>query len=337
MFFFLKISQIFFEVFNLHANFLLENKQAFEKILLKKKEKEEKSASKKKTSWKPSYLNLNFNDYTQDLKSKFSESLKQLFFEHKSELSSFSVKNSFKTELDLDNTAYDYLKTFFGDFIFDFKPTTKDGEKDDKLFQITTQKAATFKAKSKKTLVAMVFFSKISTCEMCTNMFKSFGYRVGSLHSAKSQDERFYVVDQFKKREIQFLFTTDVGARGLDIPSVQFVINFDLPNTSKDYVHRVGRSARAGQTGTAFNLSLKSFFLSIFCHVLVHFSNFFVIFFKFFVHFSNFLLFFSNFQKFVQLKCLDLRKSNKKPNLKTSCFKITSLDLNSSKLSFLNQ
>jgi len=77
------------------------------------------------------------------------------------------------------------------------------------------------------------------------------GWVVTSIHGDKSQDGRTKAVEQFKSGEVPLLVATDVAARGLDIPGVDFVINFSFPLTIEDYVHRIGRTGRAGREGTA--------------------------------------------------------------------------------------
>lgn len=77
------------------------------------------------------------------------------------------------------------------------------------------------------------------------------GFRAESIHGDKSQSQRQRVLRSFKQDEITILVATDVAARGLDIPNVSHVINYDLPQTYEDYVHRIGRTGRANQTGKA--------------------------------------------------------------------------------------
>lgn len=77
------------------------------------------------------------------------------------------------------------------------------------------------------------------------------GFKVGAIHGNKRQSQRQRVLQSFKNNEIQILLATDVASRGLDIPDVTHVINYELPETYDDYIHRIGRTGRAGKTGTA--------------------------------------------------------------------------------------
>ncbi len=71
-----------------------------------------------------------------------------------------------------------------------------------------------------------------------------------AVHGDISQSQRTAAVEKFKSGEVPLLIATDVAARGLDIPDVEAVINYSFPLTTEDYVHRIGRTGRAGKTGT---------------------------------------------------------------------------------------
>jgi len=77
------------------------------------------------------------------------------------------------------------------------------------------------------------------------------GYAVAAIHGDKRQGQRDRALAAFKAREVRVLVATDVAARGLDIPDVKHVYNYDLPNVPEAYVHRIGRTARAGKDGEA--------------------------------------------------------------------------------------
>ena len=77
------------------------------------------------------------------------------------------------------------------------------------------------------------------------------GVKVGAIHGDKRSRERIRILDSFKKDRINILIATDVAARGLDIPDVTHVINYDVPQTYDTYVHRIGRTGRSGKKGTA--------------------------------------------------------------------------------------
>lgn len=80
------------------------------------------------------------------------------------------------------------------------------------------------------------------------------GYPAMCIHGDKQQKERDWVLAEFKKGSTTILVATDVAARGLDVDDVKFVINYDYPNNSEDYVHRIGRTGRRDKTGTAYTL-----------------------------------------------------------------------------------
>lgn len=80
------------------------------------------------------------------------------------------------------------------------------------------------------------------------------GYKADSIHGDKSQTARQDALNRFKKGEANILIATDVAARGIDINNLDVVINFDLPNVPETYVHRIGRTARAGNSGMAYSL-----------------------------------------------------------------------------------
>ena len=81
------------------------------------------------------------------------------------------------------------------------------------------------------------------------------GYDAAMLHGDMAQSARTEVLDRFKRREIKLLVCSDVAARGLDIQDMSHVFNFDVPANAEDYVHRIGRTARAGREGRAFTVA----------------------------------------------------------------------------------
>lgn len=92
------------------------------------------------------------------------------------------------------------------------------------------------------------------------------GYKVDSIHGDKSQTARQDALLRFKNGEVNILIATDVAARGIDISDLDAVVNFDIPNIPETYVHRIGRTARAGKTGMAYSLCSadeKSYILAI--------------------------------------------------------------------------
>ena len=74
-----------------------------------------------------------------------------------------------------------------------------------------------------------------------------------SIHGDKTQEERSQIIQQFRQGDIQILIATDITARGIDIPDIEIVINYDLPDIAENYVHRVGRTGRAKHKGWAYS------------------------------------------------------------------------------------
>ncbi len=90
--------------------------------------------------------------------------------------------------------------------------------------------------------------------EKLSRKLRQKGFRADSIHSDKSQNYRLRALQSFKKGQIDILIATDIAARGLDIDCISHVVNYDLPATYDDYVHRIGRTGRADKTGTALSL-----------------------------------------------------------------------------------
>ena len=105
---------------------------------------------------------------------------------------------------------------------------------------------------------AFVFVNSKLGCARLARSLEREGLKTTALHGDKSQDERLKALESFKKGEVDLLVCTDVAARGLDIKDVPAVFNFDVPFNAEDYVHRIGRTGRAGQSGLAVSFASKS-------------------------------------------------------------------------------
>jgi len=101
---------------------------------------------------------------------------------------------------------------------------------------------------------AMVFCDTCLTAKKLSIFLRHLGYASICLHGQMTQAQRLGALTGFKAKERKILVCTDVASRGLDIPAVDLVVNFDIPKNSKDYIHRVGRTARAGRSGRAISL-----------------------------------------------------------------------------------
>ena len=99
----------------------------------------------------------------------------------------------------------------------------------------------------------LVFVASKRTAENVADKLYKYDFNVDTLHGDKPQSERNATLADFKAGKVRVLIATDLAARGLDIPLLPFVVNYDLPRSPADYVHRIGRTARAGETGIAFS------------------------------------------------------------------------------------
>ena len=105
---------------------------------------------------------------------------------------------------------------------------------------------------------AFVFVNSKLGCARLARSLEREGLKTTALHGDKSQDERLKALDSFKKGEVDLLVCTDVAARGLDIKDVPAVFNFDIPFNAEDYIHRIGRTGRAGASGLAVSFVASS-------------------------------------------------------------------------------
>jgi ATP-dependent RNA helicase RhlE len=101
---------------------------------------------------------------------------------------------------------------------------------------------------------ALIFVNSKLGCARLARSFERDGLRTNALHGDKTQDERLKALEAFKAGGVDVLVATDVAARGLDIVDLPAVFNFDVPYNAEDYVHRIGRTARAGASGLALTL-----------------------------------------------------------------------------------
>ncbi|MEH6950357.1 DEAD/DEAH box helicase [Nitrobacter sp. NHB1] len=110
---------------------------------------------------------------------------------------------------------------------------------------------------------AIIFCNRKRDVAIVYKSLQKHGFSVGALHGDMDQSARTASLDQFRKGELPLLVASDVAARGLDIPEVSHVLNFDVPHHPDDYVHRIGRTGRAGRAGTAITIVCPADFKSV--------------------------------------------------------------------------
>jgi superfamily II DNA/RNA helicase len=105
---------------------------------------------------------------------------------------------------------------------------------------------------------AIIFCNRKRDVATLARSLARHGFNAGGLHGDMDQKSRTETLDSFRSGKLTFLIASDVAARGLDIPAVSHVFNFDVPTHAEDYIHRIGRTGRAGRAGTAITLATPS-------------------------------------------------------------------------------
>lgn len=101
---------------------------------------------------------------------------------------------------------------------------------------------------------AIIFCNRKTDVDITAKSLKKYGYDASPIHGDLDQSQRTRTLNAFRNNELRLLVASDVAARGLDVPSVSHVFNFDVPGHAEDYVHRIGRTGRAGRDGKAFTI-----------------------------------------------------------------------------------
>jgi len=109
-----------------------------------------------------------------------------------------------------------------------------------------------------KTVEKVIVFDETQrSVERLNQMLQDRGFKAEAIHGGKTQGQRKRALDQFKQNRVNILVATDVAARGIDVADITHVINYGMPQTYDDYVHRIGRAGRAGRVGYALTFVAK--------------------------------------------------------------------------------
>ncbi|MEP5732529.1 MAG: DEAD/DEAH box helicase [Sulfitobacter sp.] len=131
--------------------------------------------------------------------------------------------------------------------VLQFKASRKDREGTEKRKILR----ALIDSEGDKCTNAIIFCNRKMDVDVVAKSLKKYGYDAAPIHGDLDQSQRTRTLDGFREGTLRFLVASDVAARGLDVPSVSHVFNFDVPGHAEDYVHRIGRTGRAGRDGTA--------------------------------------------------------------------------------------
>ncbi|MCU0827587.1 MAG: DEAD/DEAH box helicase [Tabrizicola sp.] len=138
--------------------------------------------------------------------------------------------------------------------LIEVKPARKDRSFGDKRACLR----ALIRAEGEACTNAIIFCNRKMDVDVVAKSLKSHGFNAAPIHGDLAQSDRMKTLDAFRDGTLHLLVASDVAARGLDIPAVSHVFNFDVPSHPEDYVHRIGRTGRAGRLGKAFTISVPS-------------------------------------------------------------------------------
>ncbi len=138
--------------------------------------------------------------------------------------------------------------------LIEVKPARKDRNFGDKRAVLR----ALIKAEGEACTNAIIFCNRKMDVDVVAKSLKSHGFNAAPIHGDLDQSVRTKTLDGFRDGTLHLLVASDVAARGLDIPAVSHVFNFDVPSHPEDYIHRIGRTGRAGRLGKAFTISVPS-------------------------------------------------------------------------------
>ncbi|MCX7645587.1 MAG: DEAD/DEAH box helicase [Rhodobacteraceae bacterium] len=140
--------------------------------------------------------------------------------------------------------------------LIEFRPSRRDRESQAK--EKRAMLRAAIRAEGEALKNAIVFCNRKSEVDILAKSLKAHGFDAAPIHGDLDQSQRMRTLDGFRDGTLKFLIASDVAARGLDIPNVSHVFNFDVPSHAEDYVHRIGRTGRAGRKGTAITLAVPA-------------------------------------------------------------------------------
>jgi superfamily II DNA/RNA helicase len=138
--------------------------------------------------------------------------------------------------------------------LIEVKPARKDQSFADKRAALR----ALIKAEGDACTNAIIFCNRKMDVDVVAKSLKSHGFNAAPIHGDLDQSVRTKTLDAFRDGSLHLLVASDVAARGLDIPAVSHVFNFDVPSHPEDYVHRIGRTGRAGRLGKAYTIAVPS-------------------------------------------------------------------------------